>query len=367
MGDVCAVFAADTHLSDSVWSSRQDLTGDSLFAFEQLVNKSLEYNVPLVLGGDCFELMRQPRPSASTAHFFRKQVDKLESKGIPLYFINGQHDSLSRPFWMNALHSWPQHVGGQSFYLGGKKWFGLDYFESHHFDSACQQVPSDAYGLLLHQTWFEFTDSKLLSSLNLIDLPYTEVAVTGDYHLPLMKTVVQDDKGKLICSPGATHMRSVSEPTQHYVVLLHKDWLEFDGLISRPVLEVEVSNEAEFFDEIPSLVERVNGLFNSHMERTVEFEYGAQTAVPLVLVTDYCDCRAGAILQDHLSVGLVVQRTRKRVNEDETVEEISTDVVDSKQLLLEEVMAEASDDVVQLLRAQLSGEDLVQACMHIGE
>lgn len=300
---VAAIFAADTHLSEQTWASRSAVRGDSFFGFEQVCQLAIKYGVPLCLAGDCWELMHDPNPSPQTVGFVRRQIDILQQAGCPFYFVNGQHDRLASPYWFNAIHSHASHVGGKEFMLGGKLWYGIDYFESYQGSQVYADVPKKLDGVMAHQRWSEFAGSKHFASETLDSLSWVPSVVSGDMH----KLIVTDTGSQWQVSPGATHMRSQSEPDLHYAILYEPDKPEPfvpHKLRSRPVYRFEVVEQTAWIDQIGEVALHIDSVRDEFIKDGGD----PDVARPLVVVTDRVSCGAGDILQRATETPHIISR-----------------------------------------------------------
>ncbi len=371
--NVVAVFGADTHISEATWVGRSGVKGDSFWGFCQLVNLARQHGVPLVIAGDCWELLHQPRPSSRTVQFMRDQIDRLEEMGLPLYYINGQHDQLASPYWFEAIHAWPAHVGGKTFKLGDGDWFGLDFFEAVKFDEVARGIPADMVGLVVHQQWREFTGSKLLSPLSLADLPYSRYVVSGDFH----DCQLVEGDARTFVSPGATHMRTLSEPRTHSAALLMDDGsFTFADLKSRPVLEYSPASETDLLDSVEELRVAVKSASDQFLE-SFSWADGRSTlagcmvyepiAAPLLIVIDRFDLGAAAVLSAELGGAIVLAknvRTAKVGGSDDGPVMDVGDVNHVAELVIASAIArKLPEQQIDLLRAMLRGEDVLEAAV----
>lgn len=353
MGQIVAVFASDTHLSEATWTSRAQVRGDSFFGFQQVVDLAIANRCPLVLAGDCWELMHQSRPSSVTVEFVRGQLDRLKFAGCEMYFINGQHDQLASPFWFNAVHDWPQHVGQREFTLAGMRWFGLDFFEVARQQQAFELIPAGVEGVVLHQQWREFTDSKFLSPMTLTDVPHGRLLISGDMH----QTIVDSSTGRTFVSPGATHMRSLAEPELHNVIVIRSGGeVRPYAIKSRPVLHFVINDAAQMYSDIESVRADVVQAFEVALAAGVP----AEVAKPLLVVEDFAGCEAEQVIVTAITEAHVVSRRVKQQGRTavETVTPMN-DQVDVRDLFMR--IAVARDPLnharTVAMRALVYGED----------
>jgi len=357
---IAAVFGADTHLSEAVWTSRAQIRGDSFFGFTQLVDLAVEHKCPLVIAGDCWELMHQARPSSVTVEFVRGQLDRLELDSLPFYYVNGQHDQLAAPFWFKAIHSWPTHVGQSRFELAGQRWFGVDYFEDADAAAQLALIPPDVDGVVLHKPWEEFVDSKFLAPTSLATVPYGRVLVSGDMH----RTIIDDTGSRLYISPGATHMRTIAEPVVHHAVLMDRQGkFVTHQLRSRPVLSHSVLSATALYQEMEGLRARVEAATRTAAQAAIPIE----VARPVLIVEDHVGCDAVAVIEQTITGAHVLARRVSRTNaiDDAQAVEILNDQVDVRELFYKLAVERAPDDMVRAvaLRALISDQDVVAATL----
>lgn len=257
-----AIFGADTHISEAVWSQRPRLRGDAFFGFSQLVDIALAENAPLVLAGDCLELLDSTGLTSLTLKFVTEQIERLRQAELPLYYISGQHDVAS-PSWLSAMSPWAIDVSGSVFKLGDRMWYGLNFQEGPALKVAMEMRP-EAYGLLLHQRWAELTGGRGHQG-SLAEVGKARVVVTGDMHLKAHKTV-----GKThVFSPGATHKRRVDEPDKHYAVVAYADGsFGFRQIRSRRTLRVHMDPMQNSRRQLSDIVDKVRAMLDD--EATLE-------------------------------------------------------------------------------------------------
>lgn len=358
---VHAVFAADTHLSEATWTSRSQIRGDSFFGFRQVVSAAIENSCPLIVAGDCWELMRQPRPSSETISFVRAELDRLADSKCPFYYVNGQHDQLSRPFWFSSIHAWPVHIGGRTVDIGGRPWYGVDFFETSQFKEVMADIPGDTYGVVLHQRWAEFAGSKHFAELTLEAVPYASILVSGDMH----KLVISQGMRTQV-SPGATHMRTLAEPPDHYCVLFSGERkFEPQRLISRPVRIVE------FETVVGGAEDREIVAQWAVSARAAMLEAGCPTEVstPLVLVNDHTGGDAERVYAKfegaHVICRLVIDKQgAESAAEEHEQFQTATDL--SEVVMVSAEKRQLSGDARKLLQTLLAGESLVDAAINLG-
>lgn len=216
---VLAVFVADAHLDTEPWTGRPIL-GDSFHAFEFVVNTAIERGARfLFCAGDMIDARR---PSSAVARFLRTQMERCQRDGVGVLVVEGQHD-LAQPPWFTAVHPHPQHLHDRRVEAGPFRVYGLNWTPADKLAAALQGVP-ECDILVAHQVWEEFMGTITSPEGSLTQVPHASVVVTGDYHKYAVKRLHGADGQSLkVYSPGATHMRAIDEPEEHYLLLLYED------------------------------------------------------------------------------------------------------------------------------------------------
>jgi DNA repair exonuclease SbcCD nuclease subunit len=244
MSKVAAIFFADGHRDERVWTKRRDLTGDSLFASRWLIQKAVELHVPLFGAGDLIDVRK---PAASTLNEIRKDMDLMADHGVPFYYIQGQHE-LSDPPWFNVVHDHPIHIDRLNVWLDAARTYvyGMDWTPGHELVERLAKVHSKTRILLCHQVWEEFMGDITSPEGSLRQVPTADTVFTGDYHRnkELHKVLNADGNRLRVISPGATHMRAINEPRAHYYYVLRYDrtWHRHD-IPGRPTYFIKVTSE----------------------------------------------------------------------------------------------------------------------------
>lgn len=282
-----AVFAADLHISDYIWSSHPSIAGDSFFALKQVVDIAITHACPLVLAGDVLELMRTGTPTSRTVSEVSSCIERLRAANIPLYYISGQHD-LADPSWLESINPWAKDVSQREFSLGGKRWFGINYQETESLAICLQYMPEDLYGLVLHQRWREFHGGSN-SHGSLTDIVEAnsslKIIVTGDLH----KLDSGKERGCHFISPGATHKRTIAEPNVHYVVgITDTGSIRPCGLLSRPVINVVASSR----DRWSTVIARLPQFLEDAATKAIKAGIPPGIATPLLIIEDQAGCEA---------------------------------------------------------------------------
>ena len=300
---IVAVFAADLHLSDCIWSTHPSIAGDSFYALQQLVDLAIKHNCPLLLAGDVLELMRTGSPTSVTVSEVSNAISRLRSAGQPLYYICGQHD-LAEPSWLQAINPWARDVSMQSFQLAGKPWYAIGYQETLALEYAVTNIPEDTFGLMVHQRWREFeggsTSHGTLVSI-VKERPGIKVVISGDLHQTKLKKFRQS----LFISPGATHKRTVAEPDTHNAILVDDTGTVFTNrLKSRSVVSVVVRDDEHWERLCVRLPQHIAEATNASLKALLP----RQLATPLLVIEDQGRCGAAADAKERFTDAHVLVR-----------------------------------------------------------
>jgi DNA repair exonuclease SbcCD nuclease subunit len=215
------VFSSDWHLSYGTWANHPTLVGDSYHSLRQIVDYCIEKNCPLIAGGDLFD---KPVPDPVSVSVMCREMDRMQAEGLPVYFIQGQHERVKRSAmgaaelggaseWM-GVHAWPTHVHKQTFTIEGKKFYGLDWTPPDRIEEELAAIPDGTYFLVCHQVWREFMgDTICQPECNLGMVPVVSEVLTGDFH---ETRTVHNGAYITMHSPGSISMRSMGEPADKY-------------------------------------------------------------------------------------------------------------------------------------------------------
>jgi hypothetical protein len=214
------------------------LTGDPYAALHEIVDKCVEYDVPLIAAGDLFD---KPIPDPVSVNVMCQEIQRMQEAQLPVYFTQGQHERVKRsivassaeqggsPCWMN-VHQWPIHVHGESFEIDGVKFFGLDWLppdelervldpDLHHVNA----IPEDAAVLVCHQVWEEFMGEHCNPECDISMVPHVKTILTGDYHeLSSAVRVGRTGQQVLMISAGSTNIRSMGESSTKAICVGHR-------------------------------------------------------------------------------------------------------------------------------------------------
>jgi predicted phosphodiesterase len=206
-----AVVSGDTHLTKHAWVKHPTLCDDAYIAFEAIISYCIQWEVPLVLLGDIFDTQR---PDSETLQRFCRQMSAMQHHGLPVYFIQGNHDYASPPWpW---VHEWPSRAHRNPFRLGLLKCCGIDYTPRDKLQEELDLVPEGTDVLLMHQAWAEMqtigaTDGSFQQIKNVRCL------LTGDYHVHnIYQGMIEGGTRQIpVVSPGSICMQALNEsPTK---------------------------------------------------------------------------------------------------------------------------------------------------------
>lgn len=258
---VSFIFSSDWHLSFGTWGKHPSLTGDPYAALHEIVDKCLEYGVPLIAAGDLFD---KPIPDPVSVNVMCQEMQRMQDAGLAVYFTQGQHERVKRsiiassaqqggsPCWMN-VHQWPMHVHGEAFEIDGVKFFGLDWLPPDELERVLDpeldglvSIPEDADVLVCHQVWEEFMGEHCNPECDISMVPHVKTILTGDYHeLSSAVRVGRTGQQVLMISTGSTNIRSMGESWSKAICVGHKPGLaaqDLGMLINRRIFEL-VSTE----------------------------------------------------------------------------------------------------------------------------
>ena len=220
------VFAADCHLAVRAINKHRNMMWDAHTSFDEIVNYCINHDLPLVLGGDTFD---SRKPDSSSVIFFQKQITKMEAMGLPVYFIQGNHDRLHTP-WLE-VSSWPTHIHNKPIKIGSHRLAGMDWTPVDQVQeevkcatsAGLEELPDVFIG---HQVWKEFNYGAQEMSLA-ADIPgWIQLALVGDYHKyedRLIGNGPTDEHKLHVISPGSIALQSIDEPEHKHFIVVHDD------------------------------------------------------------------------------------------------------------------------------------------------
>lgn len=241
-----AAFAADCHLSRTIWVDRPDIADDSLHSFKQIVDWLVgkPYAMPLFLPGDLFD--KNVQDDAYVLSFFIKQMQRLKEAGIPVYQIQGQHEMTRRVPWADLGGC--EHINKRTVYLAQHHIYGLDFQPADRLADALSAIPPDTDILVCHQVWKELMGGVGNPEGSFVQVPKSvKWIVTGDYHKHFQKQFDFGADGvRNVVSTGSTHIRSLKEePEKGFFVLMSDNTFQSVPLSTRPVVYDRVMTPTE--------------------------------------------------------------------------------------------------------------------------
>lgn len=308
-------FIADAHLSEQMYAHRPLIKGDSYRALNSVVGRILETSGTgaVFFCGDNFNT---DRPSSTDVHVMMGVVSELRKGGFEVYAIQGNHDA-SKLSWMGSCGV--QSIHHRTVEAEGVKVRGIDYIPGSGIYAELEALNDEREGcdiLVLHQS-FKHLCGFDVNALDVDDVPgcVAKGVVVGHTHVPDIRT---NSLGVSVVSPGATHPRTISEPSGTFIKYDGNSFLHLSTPDTREIMRFEVSSA----EDINSLVEDLGDL-KKYKDKSpdewplVEVNYTPNCMAhmePLKLYSDRC----------HLFL-----KTRQEGVFDKD-EDISTDIVRSR-------------------------------------
>lgn len=258
-------YGSDFHLTRWAWKSRPDLDGDSFRALADLSARLRSRRVSaVIIGGDIFDARRADGPELEAFTHF---VDELYTAGIPVYFIQGNHDRdplKAIPTVVGAVHLHKQLV-----VIDGQTVYGLDSMTRDELQEALKTVPPCDY-LVLHQMAEHLIGFEAAADFTLDQIPvHVRNVLVGDIHIPNVAAMPQ---GHCV-SAGCLHPCSIAESGEHGVYLLDAgkapEWMP---VLSREILRYSVKT-AEEFEAAASCLPQIQSRSRPQWEPIVELRY----------------------------------------------------------------------------------------------
>lgn len=201
-----AVIAGDLHLRPTTWAKHPELSGDSYFGLQQVVDAALERRVPLILPGDIFD---RNRPDSGSVMVFVEQMDRMRDAGESVYCIQGNHDQANPPWFL--VHPWVTDLHRNSVSIREVNFYGLAFTPCEALEAELSAIPVGTAVLICHQSWGEVqrighTDGSLAQ------MPFGLAVFSGDYHIHGMfcGTAKNGDDVSLY-SPGSMCLQALNE------------------------------------------------------------------------------------------------------------------------------------------------------------
>lgn len=245
-----AIIAADTHIDEFIWTDRSEIRGDAYHGFSQLVDLAVKHSLPLIIAGDFLECLPVNYPTSRTIEFLHGRLRYLNDCGVEFRFINGQHDGS-----VSASTPWPVAIGFADSYrdfetetINGVEFTFMSYRPKKYLGDLLHEL-EESQVVICHQVWQELMGGRSCEG-SLSRIP-AKLVISGDYHQFKSVAVTRaDGKGKLTAvSPGATHIRKINEPTEHFALKLYSDLsVKRIPLSSRRIMHVGVTGKDDLHD-----------------------------------------------------------------------------------------------------------------------
>ncbi|MEM2950799.1 MAG: metallophosphoesterase [Nitrososphaeria archaeon] len=253
---------SDLHLTNYPLAKLPQLTNDSFFALEDIINKAISNNINmLIIAGDIFDKHVLPAEVVVKAkEIFNKFLSKSENK---IFYILGQHDISLR---FNQEYAWLQLIGNNqqiftsSFYeseyfvIGGlsyiTKFEEFEKFLSSFVSNWLKKCPNKTGIVVIHTTWWdlinkaishlgEFSFNKLRLFLRKLDLPNKLIIISGDVHIHTMVNITDH---VIFLSPGSSHLRTLKEdPIKKFFIISFESPTSFT-ISEQPIKSREIHN-----------------------------------------------------------------------------------------------------------------------------
>lgn len=199
---------SDLHLCDRI---------DEQYAFEQIVDSAVAGASGLVIAGD--NLDKQSNRSSPVA-FFYGQLNRLQEAGVPVWLIEGQHDADTPPWF--AGHPWAVSLHKQIVEVGPFTLYGLNFQPYGKLQEELAEIPTEVDTLIAHQRWSNWMGEITSPQGDFAQIPgHIQRLYTGDLHQWRLEMHPNADGVEMTClSTGATTVRKIDEPWEHYSAVL---------------------------------------------------------------------------------------------------------------------------------------------------
>lgn len=242
-----AVVFGDAHLQRGAWAHRP-IRDDSFYSLTQILETAVEKEVEAVLGlGDLIDVHLPKSETLVPASWLVRT--KLKPAGIPLYYIQGQHEKSETP-WLSICEN-AHWVDQKEVSLKGRNFWGLDYRSGPEFEKAVKGIPAHCDVLLAHQPWAEVMGMERSEARCELLPEHVTTVLSGDFHkhMKIEGSNSAGDPVSLVFT-GSTCMQSIDEEHEKRFYLLYEDLsLQSIKLKTRPVLETEILFDKDDLDE----------------------------------------------------------------------------------------------------------------------
>lgn len=222
-----AVLSADWHLDRAgrgAWRRYPDISGDSFYSLEQIVDLCRDRELPLLAAGDLFDSHDQDDSSA--VKFAVGEMQRMADRELPVLYIQGQHERVRSAPWL-SLSPWPQYAHRQIWKIPTDSeliYYGITFTRKDDLQAEFDQVPPDTDVLMMHQVWVDFMGEHIGGECRFADVPHAKLLLTGDFHKhKVVKTTGASGQKLTVVSPGSTCLRSLDEDPDKAVFILYDD------------------------------------------------------------------------------------------------------------------------------------------------
>ncbi len=269
---------SDWHLSDRIWKHRP-IEGDSYAACHYICDWAFENDVThVIIAGD---ILDKQRNNSTAIHYLTTNLEMLTDAGIKVYFNQGQHCMQEKP-WPVLVPGVVHLQLGDVHNIGGLMVGGFDFC---HREQLQENLKSDALKelnvLVCHQVWQDFMGDVGNPQGCFADVPDNiSTIITGDYH----EAICQGYAGKVVISPGSTHMRSISEPVDKSFYVIDTESTTFARAVpipTRRAYSITADSTPEALDN------KIDGCVSMSRQYWLELESNpiSDTYKPLIRIT----------------------------------------------------------------------------------
>ena len=220
----------------------------------------------VILAGDIFDRDRIEGP---TLRSFANFVDELYTRGIPVYFVQGNHD-LDREDPLPGVEG-AISLHGKLTQICGYRVYGLDWMPREQLKEALLAVP-ECDVLVLHAKMAHLAGNfGEAADLSLDELPSNAASVVvGDIHIPNSTEL----RGRGFCiSPGGLHPCSLAEDQPKFCCSLeHQVGWQWWEIKSRKIHHLKLLTEQEA-QIAPSILHNIAQTSEPGFEPLVDIRY----------------------------------------------------------------------------------------------
>ena len=216
-----AVVFADSHLREKTWGART-VYGDSYYSFSQILDYAIDQGIPHIIGAG--DLIDKRINDAPVITFVNSELRRLAEQGISFYFVQGQHEGSSTPWF--SLGTNAVHMHGECLEINDVIIYGMDYQRGETFKEAISGMCKEAQVLVAHQTILEWMGERAMPQCSFADIPTVQLLISGDFHSTIYDTDKyhgKDGQRLAVYSPGSTYQCNIGESNQCSFGVLYDD------------------------------------------------------------------------------------------------------------------------------------------------